>query len=208
MDRHAEIETPVAYHRAPIAARRASASRGLPSRPSARHIERPLPRPEPDRDPVLAFGEFRLDEAEQRLLRGSAPVPLNPKSFAVLAYLSRHAGRLVTKDDLFAAVWSDTVVSDATLTSCIKEVRKALGDDARRPTFVETAHRRGYRFVAAVASVPRAVPCAAPTSWSDLAGDGGGPVVVRADPEVFDLLARLGVDLEGRREVVLVRVDA
>src|SRR6185369_10693665 len=56
----------------------------------------------------------------------------------------------VAKADLFASVWKDTAVTDEALTSCIQELRKALEDDARQPRFIETRHRRGYRFVGLV----------------------------------------------------------
>src|SRR5205823_2067772 len=66
----------------------------------------------------------------------------------VLWELASRAGQLVTKDQLFCTVWADAVVSDSALTSCIQELRQAFRDDARRPQFIETLHRRGYRFVA------------------------------------------------------------
>ena len=91
------------------------------------------------------FGSFRLDVANATLRRGSEIVALPPKAFAVLQCLLEHAGRLVTKQALFERVWRDTFVGDAALKVAIRDVRKALGDDAVRPTFIETAHRRGYR---------------------------------------------------------------
>ena len=62
------------------------------------------------------------------------------------------AGQVLTKDDLFQAVWPDTVVSDDALTSCIQEVRQTLRDKARKPRYIETVHRRGYRFIGKVVS--------------------------------------------------------
>jgi TolB-like protein/DNA-binding winged helix-turn-helix (wHTH) protein/Tfp pilus assembly protein PilF len=87
-----------------------------------------------------------------QLWRGVQEVKLMGKAFAVLRYLVGHPGQLATKDDLFAAAWPETVVSEATLVSCIQELRQALRDDAKKPRYIETAHRRGYRFVAAVAA--------------------------------------------------------
>jgi len=74
------------------------------------------------------------------------------KALAVLCHFVQHPGQLVTKDDLFAAAWPETVVSDATLASCIQEIRQALGDDAKRPRYIETVHRRGFRFIEKVVS--------------------------------------------------------
>ena len=77
-------------------------------------------------------------------------MPLTPKAYGVLLHLALHAGRLVTKQELFDAAWADVFVGDAALKVCIREIRKALEDDAQKPQYIETAHRRGYRFIAAV----------------------------------------------------------
>ena len=95
----------------------------------------------------VTFGPFRLDRPNHRLHRGVTIVPLRPKAFAVLDYLVAQAGRLVTKDQLLAAVWADTAVTDTVLKVCVREIRDALGDDPDAPRFVETAHRLGYRFI-------------------------------------------------------------
>jgi pimeloyl-ACP methyl ester carboxylesterase/DNA-binding winged helix-turn-helix (wHTH) protein len=100
---------------------------------------------------AYAFGPFRLDAAAGQLRRGDEVVPLAPKAFAVLEHLIRKPGQLVTKDELLELAWSDVHVGDGALKVCIREVRRALRDDPRTPTFIETAHRRGYRFIAPVA---------------------------------------------------------
>src|SRR5262245_38293149 len=100
----------------------------------------------------FCFGPFRLDLPNARLTRSRQAIALQPKAFDVLAYLVRHAGRLVAQDDLIAAVWPDTIVGDSSLKSCIRQIRRALGDRVRNPQYIETAHRRGYRFVAPVAA--------------------------------------------------------
>ena len=69
-------------------------------------------------------------------------VRLTPKASAVLKVLVTHAGKPVTKEELFASVWNDTVVSDDALTSCIQQLRRALADDSKQPRFIETRHRR------------------------------------------------------------------
>jgi DNA-binding winged helix-turn-helix (wHTH) protein len=102
-------------------------------------------------DREICFGPYRLDRTSGRLLRGSTSLPLRLKAFAVLEYLATHPGRLVPKDELLDAVWPATHVTPSVLTGCIRELRRALGDDARAARFVETVHRRGYRFVAAQA---------------------------------------------------------
>jgi TolB-like protein/Tfp pilus assembly protein PilF len=96
----------------------------------------------------ISFGPFRLDGADARLWRGNEIISLRPKAFAVLEYLSSRPGQLVTKDELLETVWPGTCVTDTVLKVCIREIRDALGDDAAIPKFVQTAHRRGYRFLA------------------------------------------------------------
>ena len=108
----------------------------------------------PDR--ILTFGEFRLDPVSGHLYRGQQIVALAPKAFALLQFLAGQAGRLVSKQELLAAVWPGVFVGDAVLKSTIRELRKALGDDSIEPRFIETAHRRGYRFMAPVTRSSRA----------------------------------------------------
>jgi predicted ATPase len=97
-------------------------------------------------DPAVRFGPYVLDPG-QGLRRGRAEVRLTPKALAVLRVLASRPGQVVTKDELFRLAWPDTAVSDAALASCIQELRRALRDDARRPRYIETVHRRGYRFL-------------------------------------------------------------
>jgi TolB-like protein/tetratricopeptide (TPR) repeat protein len=94
------------------------------------------------------FGDYRFDFETGRLWSGEREVRLTPKASSVLKVLVTHAGKPVTKEELFASVWNDTVVSDDALTSCIQELRRALADDSKQPRFIETRHRRGYQFVA------------------------------------------------------------
>src|SRR5262245_19413899 len=96
----------------------------------------------------VSFGRHRFDLRTGRLWCGKREVKLTPKASAVLNVLVAHAGQPVRKEELFASVWNGTVVSDDALTSCIQELRRALADDAKRPRFIETRHRSGYRFVA------------------------------------------------------------
>ena len=86
---------------------------------------------------TILFGPFCLDLRAGRLLRGSQPVPLRPKTFAVLHHLVRRPGALVTKDELLDAAWPDTAVTENTLTQSIGELRRVLKDNATPPRFVE-----------------------------------------------------------------------
>ena len=100
----------------------------------------------------LVFGPFRLDLRDERLWRGPEAIPLSPKTFAVLRCLVTQAGQLVTKDALLEAVWPATMVSESILTVAMRTLRRALGDQARTPRFIETVHGRGYRFIAPVSA--------------------------------------------------------
>src|SRR5712691_6854364 len=100
------------------------------------------------------FPPFRLDTVNQRLWRGDGVaeerIPLAPKAFDLLRYLVEHPGRLVAHDELLEALWPKTYVQPEVLKSHIAAIRAVLGDDARKPMFIETMSRRGYRFIAPV----------------------------------------------------------
>ena len=112
-------------------------------------------------DQWVSFGSYTFRASTGELRRGRREIRLTPRSAAVLSALIARPGELITKDGLSEAVWAGVAVSDAALTSCIQEIRDALGDDARRPRYIETVHRRGYRFVAPV-PCPRGRPGGAP----------------------------------------------
>lgn len=96
------------------------------------------------------FGRFTLDPADERLIAPEGPVRIGNKAFRVLTTLIEQPGRLVTKETLFSTVWDGTIVSESALTTVIKELRRALGDNERPPKFIEMVYGRGYRFVAPV----------------------------------------------------------
>ena len=99
---------------------------------------------------TLIFASFRLDVADERLWRGPDPVRLTPKAFAVLRCLLERSGHLVTRDELFEVVWGTPYVTEAALAVCIREIRRALEDNAQQPRLIETVRGRGYRFLAEV----------------------------------------------------------
>jgi pimeloyl-ACP methyl ester carboxylesterase/DNA-binding winged helix-turn-helix (wHTH) protein len=97
---------------------------------------------------VLRLGEdLELDNSVFELRRGGLPVPMEPQVFDVLTYLVAHRDRVVPKEELMDAVWGGRFVSETAVTSRIKQVRRALGDDGQAQRFVRTLHGRGYRFV-------------------------------------------------------------
>src|SRR5262249_5915526 len=96
----------------------------------------------------ITFGQFRLDLGNECLWQGTRSISLRPKAFAVLRILLENAGHLVNKQQVLDAVWPGTFVGDAVLKDNIRQLREALNDDAGSPRYIETAHRRGYRFIA------------------------------------------------------------
>jgi TolB-like protein/Tfp pilus assembly protein PilF len=98
----------------------------------------------PDR--ALTFGRYRLDP-RVGLISGAREIKLTPKALTLLSFLAERSGEVLSKDELFAAVWPEATVGDAALVTCIQELRSALKDDARQPRYIETLHRRGYRFI-------------------------------------------------------------
>jgi TolB-like protein len=100
----------------------------------------------------VRFGRHSFEPATGRLWIGEVEIKLTRKSAEVLRLLIERAGHPVRKQDLFASVWCNAFVGDDALTTCIQELRRALGDDARQPRYIETRHRYGYRFVASLAT--------------------------------------------------------
>lgn len=103
----------------------------------------------------LHFDVFTLDLSRYVVLRGEEELPLRPKAFDMLRYLAEHAGRVVTKDELFEAVWGGAVRSDDTLVQCVKHIRQTLGE--RGHHVIKAVPRRGYMFIAQL-SRPTARP--------------------------------------------------
>lgn len=95
------------------------------------------------------FADFLLDLSKGRLFKGTEDVTLRPKSFALLSYLVRHAGRVVHKDELIETLWPDVTVTEDSLTQCVSDVRRALGDNGA--SLLRTVPRRGYLFAVPVA---------------------------------------------------------
>jgi DNA-binding winged helix-turn-helix (wHTH) protein/predicted ATPase len=122
----------------------------------------------------ITFGRFRLDLGNECLWQSGKAISLRPKAFAVLKLLVENPGLLVTKQRVLETVWPGTFVGDAVLKDSIRQLREALKDDATAPTYIETAHRRGYRFIGKLSSAgPEALDVGAipePSASDSLAG--------------------------------------
>src|SRR5262245_51737666 len=88
------------------------------------------------------FDSFTLDLERLSLHGPAGQADLRPKSFEVLRYLLEHSGRVITKEEVMNAVWPDVTVTDESLAQCIKDVRRAIGDEHKR--IIKTVPRRGY----------------------------------------------------------------
>ena len=103
---------------------------------------------------LYAFGQYLLDTKRRELTGGDGPIPLRPKVFGTLEYLIVHRDRVVPKQELFDQLWPGVHVGDATLNTCIKAARQAVGDSGRAQSVIHTRHGHGYRFVADVEERP------------------------------------------------------
>ncbi len=170
-------------------------------------------------DRRIAFDRFSLDLVNECLWRGSEEIKIRPKAFAVLNYLLNRSGQLVTKEELLNAVWPETFVGDAVLKVTVRQLREALEDDPKSPRFIETSHRRGYRFIGEIAehkpSPPKeqfvrddypsgAFPAAAFISGAFTIYSG----VVGREQALGQLQRRLRRTLRGQRQVVFVTGEA
>ncbi|WP_186308638.1 ATP-binding protein [Paraburkholderia sp. BCC1885] len=153
----------------------------------------------------LQFSGFRLDLANQCLWRvhpahAAVRLDLPPKAFAVLRHLVEHPQRLVSSDALLEAVWPDVHVQPEVLKGHVAAIRRALGDDADHPRYIETHRGRGYRFIASVDAFA--------------AGGQSGFFARRADhfvgrgPELDTLQAAHRRSLAGMRQIVFIAGEA
>ncbi len=141
-----------------------------------------------DLETNLALGDFVIDRADERVLGPDGPLKLGNKAYRVLLSLAEQHGKLLTKDALFSTVWDGTIVSESALTSAIKELRRALGDESRTPRYIESVYGRGYRLLTPVRPVegngdlslpaPATAPTAAAKARKPADGGEGRPPVV------------------------------
>jgi DNA-binding winged helix-turn-helix (wHTH) protein len=172
-----------------------------------------------------AFQDFVLDIANATLHHGQTLCALRPKALAMLHYFVARPGQLISKDELFAVLWPNIVVDNATLTGCVRELRAVLHDDARQPRFIETISKRGYRFIPKVVSPQLSVVSEeerqkAEDKWQIAkrlsqipdAGlrtpDFSAPVFVGRDAELMHLHSLLAKAANGERQVVFVTDEA
>ena len=137
----------------------------------------------------FALGDWEVDPLGNRLNADGREVRLEPKLMAVLAYLARAHGRIVTKDELLERVWPRRYVVEGVLKRAVSELRRSLGDDARSPRYIETVYKVGYRLVTMPAPLPPA---------------GGGRIVTGSRRDIVRALARLGAGAHPHGTLTLI----
>jgi DNA-binding winged helix-turn-helix (wHTH) protein len=155
-------------------------------------------------EPHRFFPPFRLDPVNAQLWRGGQEIRLRRKTFDVLLYLVDHPGQLVTKAALLDTIWAEVTVSDSMPATGVAELRKALGDEARVPRFIETVHGRGYRFIAKVKTPASVAPIRKPPSLPK----GPRPIMVGRQDELVQLQRWYSRVVEGQRQVIFVVGEA
>lgn len=152
----------------------------------------------------FVFAAFRLDQANECVWRGTESLALTPKAFAVLQHLVEHAGCLVTKHELLDAVWPGTHVGDAVLKVCVGEIRRALGDTVAAPRFIETAHRRGYRFIADTQVSRLASPFSGSRHTARIDDEQATTLLVGREAPLARLERGLEMALRGERQTIFI----
>ena len=154
---------------------------------------------------VLSFdGDVELDPALFELRRAGHAVPLEPQAFDVLAYLVAHRDRVVTKEELMDAIWGGRFVTEAAVTSRIKQARRAVGDDGQAQRVIRTVHGRGYRFVASVATAGQ--ESATVPAQRDATGAVGSVRYTTSDGLhiAFQVSGRTDAGSDGGTDIVLI----
>ena len=98
----------------------------------------------------VRIGACRVEADLDRIVMPDREVALEPKAMAVLMYLAHHAGQVISAGELIEAVWHGRPMGDNPVYRCIAQLRRALGDDSRAPTYIATVPTKGYRLIAPV----------------------------------------------------------
>ena len=151
-------------------------------------------------DKIVSFPPYKLDVENAQLWQAERQVALKPKAFEVLRYLIERPRQLITKEELLETLWSDVYVTEGILKTYIRQIRYALGERASEPQYIETVHRRGYRFIGeiknSVSEQSQAPLASAPHSRNHS--------LVGRDTELARLQQCWERALEGERQLVFV----
>jgi serine/threonine-protein kinase len=130
-----------------------------------------------DQSSSVSFGPFTFDRLNGLLQDGSREIPLPPRALGVLDVLVSRAGVVASRQELIDAVWRDAFVTDTSLAEAVSVLRQALGDDPQSPRYIQTVHRRGYRFVAQVTAIPAITTATISAPNSVVQGDRATPSI-------------------------------
>ena len=156
----------------------------------------------------LYFGECWFDPVEAQVGRGERELKLTRQALRVLRYFLSRPGELVTKEDLLAAAWPQTMVSDTALSKRIQELRRALGDDPHTPHFLATVHGQGFRFIAPVGGSGASAAKANVRGVSRHVTPSSIPYFVGRETELQQLQSCLENALQGDRRLVFLEGEA
>ncbi len=101
---------------------------------------------------IYVFGECELDTELYELRRNGRRCKVGPQVFDLLHFLVRSADRVVSRDEVVADIWDGRIVTEATISTCLKAARQAIGDDGKTQRFIRTVHGRGFRFIGEVSA--------------------------------------------------------
>jgi DNA-binding winged helix-turn-helix (wHTH) protein len=146
---------------------------------------------------AFTIGEWHVEPDFNLIKNGNSEVHLEIKVMELLVYLAHQGDRLVTRSELIDGVWGTEFICDNTLTHAVSQLRTALGDNPKDPSFIQTIHRRGYRLVAEVVDLE-----------GRGTGDIGHPSQFRILTPTREIQLREGANLMGRAPGVTVRVDS
>ncbi len=157
-------------------------------------------------EPVLKFGPFELFPVQRQLLADGQPVRLGSRALDILIVLTRHAGEVLTKDQLIAAVWPGMTVEEANLRVNIAALRKVLGDGVNGRRFIASITGRGYSFVAPIAESRPGLesPPPQPAPAEPPPGTGSLPLPLTRVLGRADVVRALVTQLPQRRIVTIV----
>ena len=157
-------------------------------------------------DGPIRFGPFELDPARFELRREGRLVPVEPRTFDLLALLARNIGHTVTRDEIFAEVWQNRIVSDAALSSQVRAARSALADDGSAQRVIATVHGRGFRLRRQVAGSGEDAAAAERSAAGD-ARPGGMPTLVVLPCASLDPDGRDSVGAQGMTEDIITAIS-
>jgi TolB-like protein/DNA-binding winged helix-turn-helix (wHTH) protein/tetratricopeptide (TPR) repeat protein len=122
------------------------------------------------------LGQWRVEPDRDRISKDGVDLNLRPQVMDLLVYFSQRPGKIVSSDEILAAIWEDRVTTQASVYNCVMELRHALGDDAHNPLYLETIPKRGYRLLAPVTPIVDELAAEDNQAANETgAGNGGEP---------------------------------